>query len=138
MGRVTLQTGQDGRSRDVYTPLDTTLGQGRRQGVINPDIKVQPPSPGVVIYRFEESFVYPNSSYVTTALTEHIRKTTRRGGYSGPVSPADRPWNDPGPGPNDVEDDNESRKVVIKAVVLDMSAVGHLDTTSVQNLIDTR
>lgn len=135
---MTLQTGQDGRTRDVYTPFDTTSGQGRRQGVINPDIKVQPPSPGIVIYRFEESFVYPNSSHVTTALTEYIKKTTRRGGFSGPVSAADRPWNDPGPGPNSTEDVNESNKVVIKAVVLDMSAVGHLDTTSVQNLIDTR
>lgn len=138
LGRVVLRNGSGGRSRDAYIPFATARGLGKHQGVINPDIKIQPPSPGVVIYRFEESFLYPNSSYVTTVLLDYVRTTTRRGGSDALIAAADRPWNDPGLSLSDTDTREESRKPVLKAVVLDLSAVGHLDTTSVQNLIDTR
>ncbi|GJJ12400.1 hypothetical protein Clacol_006642 [Clathrus columnatus] len=137
LGRVVLQGEREQPSRDVYVPFATARDHETGQGIINPDVKVEPPSPGIIIYRFEESFLYPNSSYVMNVLMDRIKATTRRGQDYSSIPLMDRPWNDPGPSPKSAEDANESRKATLKAVVLDMSAVAHIDTTSVQNLIDT-
>lgn len=137
LGRIILQDGNGKETRDVFMPLSTPTS--RPQGVVNPDIRVLPPPPGVIIYRFEESFIYPNSSYISSVLMNYIKETTRRGKDMSSVSASDRPWNDPGPLRGDNGDPaTDSRKPILRAVVLDMSAVGHLDTTSVQNLIDAR
>lgn len=135
LGRVVLFDRNGKETRDVFLPLPNTTYTP--QGVINPDIKVSPPLPGVIIYRFEESFIFPNSSYVSTVLMDCIKDTTRRGRDLSSVPSSDRPWNDPGPlrGATPV---NDNHKPILKAVVLDMSAVGHLDTTSVQTLVDAR
>ena len=49
----------------------------------------------------------------------------------------DRPWNDPGPrrGKQVNVDDN---RPVLRAIILDFSAVNNVDVTSVQGLIDVR
>ncbi|KAF8507347.1 sulfate transporter family-domain-containing protein [Hysterangium stoloniferum] len=140
LGRVAIQNGRDGRSRDVYIPLDDEKDRARARGIVNPEIKVSPPTSGVIIYRFEESFLYPNSSHVTSILMDRIKKITRRGADQSLVALADRPWNDPGPPRGAAFDPATAdlHKPILKAVVLDLSAVGHLDTTSIQNLIDTR
>lgn len=59
------------------------------------------------------------------------------------VSKGDRPWNDPGPkGGNSnsavEEAAQEAKKPLLRAVVMDFSAVANLDTTGVQNLVDAR
>ena len=56
------------------------------------------------------------------------------------VSKGDRPWNDPGPKAKDAAAiaERDSAKPICRAVVLDFAAVANLDTTGVQNLIDTR
>jgi sodium-independent sulfate anion transporter 11 len=56
------------------------------------------------------------------------------------VSKGDRPWNDPGPKAKDAAAiaERDKAKPICKAVVLDFAAVANLDTTGVQNLIDTR
>ncbi|WVQ82163.1 hypothetical protein IAT38_004291 [Cryptococcus sp. DSM 104549] len=113
--------------RDVYVPLDE-----ERQR----DIPVESPPPGVIIYRFEESFLYPNASYINDRLVEQAKKVSRRGKDFSNISRGDRPWNDPGPKKNEVEIDNS--KPLLRAVILDFAAVANLDTTGVQNLIDTR
>lgn len=41
--------------RDVYLPL-------LPDGVRNPLVQVDPPPPGIIVFRFEESFIYPNAS----------------------------------------------------------------------------
>jgi len=140
LGRVVVQKTSDKgplQTRDVFLPLPSTVS-GHQEGVVNPEIKVIPPAPGVIIYRFEESFLYPNSSYVSSLLMDYIKSTTRRGRDMTNVSLSSRPWNDPAPRYAKEDDPNEIRKPLLKAIVLDMSAVGHLDTTSVQNLIDAR
>ncbi|KAK8864251.1 hypothetical protein IAR55_001497 [Kwoniella newhampshirensis] len=117
--------------RDVYLPLDE---EGHR------DIEVESPPAGVVIYRFEESFLYPNASYINDLLTERVRSTTRRGKDFSGIAAGDRPWNDPGPKPKEAHAIYEAEKAKprLRAVVLDFTAVANLDTTGVQNLIDTR
>lgn len=137
LGRVRIQPGsvESGvQPRDVYVPLCSS------SGVTNRDVKVEAPPPGIIIYRFEESFLYPNASYINDRLVEHVKKVTRRGKDMSNVSKGDRPWNDPGPKAKDAAAiaERDSVKPLCKAVVLDFAAVANLDTTGVQNLIDTR
>nr|XP_031857822.1 uncharacterized protein CI109_006765 [Kwoniella shandongensis]KAA5524894.1 hypothetical protein CI109_006765 [Kwoniella shandongensis] len=117
--------------RDVYVPLETSESR---------DVDVEAPPPGVVIYRFEESFLYPNASYINDLLLDRIRETTRRGKDFTGISAGDRPWNDPGPKPKEAHAifEAEKAKPLLRAVILDFTAVANLDTTGVQNLIDTR
>lgn len=42
--------------RDVYLPLVP-------DGIRNPAVRVDAPPPGVIVFRFEESFLYPNASF---------------------------------------------------------------------------
>ena len=75
MGKATLlqEDSQDrGMSREVYVPL-------KPDGVTNPQVRVHTPSPGVIIYRLEGSFIYPNLSLVNGALVEHVKAHTQRG-----------------------------------------------------------
>ena len=143
LGRVALHDKSVNVSRDVFIPLPNAppaYGSFRPQGIVNPEIKVSPPLPGVIIYRFEESFIYPNSSYISSVLMDHIKETTRRGKDLSLVALSDRAWNDPGPKRGAKVDPAtaDPHKPLLRAIVFDMSAVGHLDTTSVQNLIDSR
>jgi len=57
------------------------------------------------------------------------------------ISKGDRPWNDPGPGKGHAADaraELDKSKPRLRAVILDFAAVANLDTTGVQNLVDTR
>lgn len=119
LGKVTVHADKkrgETVSRDVYVPL-TPDG-----GVMNPYMNVEPPTPGVIVYRFEESFIYPNASLANGVLVDHIKATTRRGKDMSKVKPSDRPWNDPGPRPG-VAAVDDSAKPLLKAVVLDFSGV---------------
>jgi sodium-independent sulfate anion transporter 11 len=136
LGRVTVSSGseEDKRSRDVYVPLSIN------GGVMNPLVKVEAPSDGVIIYRLEESITFPNSSSVNNALTEYAKEHTKRGRDMTNVPLSQRPWNDPGPRRGAAVDTAavDDTKPILRAVVLDFSAVAHIDTTGVQNLMDTR
>ena len=78
-------------SREVYVPL-------KPDGVSNLQVRVHAASSKVIIYRFEESFIYPNLSLVNSAHIEHVKAHMQRGKDMSKVKPVDRPWNDPGPG----------------------------------------
>ncbi|KAG8745562.1 hypothetical protein FRC10_007740 [Ceratobasidium sp. 414] len=136
LGRVTVYSGIDEskRSRDVYVPLSINAG------VMNPNVKVEPPADGIIIYRLEESITFPNSSSVNSALVDYAKEHTKRGRDMTNVPLSERPWNDPGPKRGAVVDvaAADNTKVILRAVVLDFSAVAHIDTTGVQNLMDTR
>jgi len=56
------------------------------------------------------------------------------------VKASDRPWNDPGPsrGGAIADQENNEKRPILHAIVLDFSQVSHIDTTAVQALIDTR
>lgn len=120
LGKVTLQSdGEDSKgSREVFVPLS-------RNGVTNPDVKVQSPTPGIIIYRFEESLLYPNQSLLNDALVDHIKEHMRRGKDMSQVKLSDRPWNDPGPSRHgaDVDQAVNDKKPALHAIVLDFSTV---------------
>ncbi|KAF9562173.1 sulfate permease [Agrocybe pediades] len=135
LGKVTIHEESSDRkeTREVYLPLS-------KGGIVNQDLKITPPSPGVIVYRFEESFLYPNCSLANSALVDYVKENMRRGKDMSSVKLSDRPWNDPGPsrgGAIQDQVDNE-KKPILHAIVLDFSAVSHLDTTATQALIDTR
>lgn len=120
----------DLRTRNIFIPIDHDDGS-------NPEIQVKAPYPGIFIYRFSEGFNYPNASHYLDQLTSHIFKVTRRTNPFSYGKPGDRPWNDPGPRPGQEEDD-DSGKPTLKAIILDFSSVNNVDITSVQQLIDVR
>lgn len=135
LGRVRIRTEDsvDAPTRDVFVPIE---GDG---GVTNRNVTVEPPPPGVIIYRFEESFLYPNASFINDRLVDYAKKHTRRGKDYSQIKKGDRPWNDPGPKKGEETGNEEDRsKPLLRAVILDFSAVANCDTTGVQNLVDAR
>jgi len=133
LGRVRVHASNNtSEARDVFVPL-------ARNRVVNPQIRVEPPSPGVLIYRFEETLVYPNCTILNNDIVDHVKTTTRRGKDLRLVPLSDRAWNDPGPryGAAAEWEENQARPD-LRAIVLDFSTVAQVDTTSVQTLVDTR
>ncbi|RDX48396.1 sulfate permease [Lentinus brumalis] len=132
LGKVTLRENTNhSEIREVFVPMK------ERPGVLSP-VKVIPPAPGVIVYRFEESVLYPNTSLLNDALVDYVRANMRRGIDMSTISLSDRPWNDPGPRPGHDEEADNLARPILHAIVLDFSGVSHIDTTGVQSLIDTR
>jgi sodium-independent sulfate anion transporter 11 len=123
-------TDGDVNARNVFLPIDHEDGS-------NPQIDVQIPQPGIIIYRFSEGFNYPNASHYLDQLTTHIFATTRRTNPNHYARPGDRPWNDPGPRRGKAPELHPDRPT-LKAIILDFSSVNHVDITSVQQMIDVR
>ncbi|KAG8813947.1 hypothetical protein FRC17_001365 [Serendipita sp. 399] len=156
LGKVKVRSpdGSVQDTRDIFIPLEP------EPHLRNPKVVVDTPASGVFIYRLEESFTFPNSSLINSNLVDHIKEHTKRGKDMSLVRLIDRPWNDPGPRRGTKVDqealDREAKKPLLKAVVLDFAAVwillvdkiltylslspnsGNIDTTGVQNLVDTR
>ncbi|KAJ6455810.1 sulfate transporter family-domain-containing protein [Mycena sanguinolenta] len=131
LGKVTLRGNRSERaeSRDVFVPLT-------QNGITNPHIKIDPPSPGVIIYRHEESAIFPNASLLNSELVGYVKKHMRRGKDMSNIPASERAWNDPGPGAGgEVAND---KLPDLRAIVIDLSAISHIDVTAVQALIDTR
>ncbi|EPQ31389.1 uncharacterized protein PFL1_00724 [Pseudozyma flocculosa PF-1] len=136
--------------RDVFVPLDD------KDGLRDPSIRVEAPPPGVLIYRFEEAFTYPNASHLADLLIEKAKVETRPGRPLDYAKPGDRPWNDPGPAnpafsklancvkrrrdgkEADANVDLTDRRPLLKAFIFDFSSVSNVDTTSIQTLVDVR
>ncbi|KAF5358352.1 hypothetical protein D9756_001890 [Leucocoprinus leucothites] len=134
LGKVSLETdsGPNKETREVFVPIN-------KGSVDNSNIKVVPPAPGVLVYRFEESYLYPNCSIVNSALVDYVKANMRRGKDLSTISLGDRPWNESGPRRSSTLDQvlNE-KKPRLHAIVLDFSSVSHIDTTATQALIDAR
>ena len=116
LGRVRVHAYDNtSNARDVFVPLANNR-------IINPQIRVEPPPPGVIVYRLEETFLYPNCSIVNSEIVDYVRKNIRRGTDMRLVPLADRPWNDPGSrdGPDEEWEENQARPV-LQAIVLDFS-----------------
>jgi solute carrier family 26 (sodium-independent sulfate anion transporter), member 11 len=115
LGRVRVHASNTSETRDVFVPLS-------RNRVINPQIRVEPPSPGVLVYRFDETFVYPNCTLLNGEIVDYVKATTRRGKDLRLVPLTDRPWNDPGPryGAEAEWEENQARPD-LRAIVLDFS-----------------
>lgn len=123
LGRVIVHS-RDGTSdskgptREVYLPL-------KKNGVVHAQLDILPPPPGVLIYRFEESYVYPNASLFNSALVDRVKDTMRRGKDMSQVKLSDRAWNDPGPrrGDSGQEHAENLKRPDLHAIVLDFSAM---------------
>jgi len=133
LGRVRVHSASNpSETRDIFVPLSPN-------GVINPQIRVEPPPPGVLIYRFDETFIYPNSTVLNSHIVDHVKATTQRGADLRLIPLSDRPWNDPGPRHGVVTEWEENqRRPTLRAIVLDFSTASQVDTTSIQALVDTR
>lgn len=112
-----------------------------RRKNMNPDIHVEDPPPGVLIYRFEESFTYPNASMINDRIIDYAKSKTRPGRPRQYNKLGDRPWNE-GYVPRSMKkilhnNDNDHRPV-LRAVVYDFGGVSNIDSTGVQSLVDTR
>lgn len=118
LGKVTVRGGNSKQSRDVYVPLT-------KDGITNPHIKIDPPSPGVIVYRHEESAIFPNASHLNAELVSHVKKYMRRGKDMSNVPASERPWNDPGPSHHGADADQLANEKLpdLKAIVLDLSAM---------------
>ncbi|KAG7092248.1 hypothetical protein E1B28_008613 [Marasmius oreades] len=136
LGKISLKKDTLGsqEEREVFVPM-------KDNGIINSEVTVVPPSPGIIVYRLEESYLYPNCSIVNDVIVDYVKKHMRRGMDLSTIKVGDRPWNDPGPGRGNSdlsEQEANARKPILHAVVLDFSAISHVDTTAIQSLIDTR
>ena len=119
--------------QDNFVPL--------RRKNLNPNIHVEDAPPGILIYRFEESFTFPNASLVNDRIVDYAKKKTRHGRTVQYKKLGDRPWNE-GFVPRNMEkylhQGEEDDRPLLRAVVYDFGAVSAIDTTSIQSLIDTR
>lgn len=148
-------TAAPGAQREVFVPLDD------KDGLRDPSIHVNPPPPGVFIYRFEEAFTYPNCSHLADLIIDYAKEHTRPGKPLNYAKPGDRPWNDPGPiNPSlakivrpltfggakrrletklaEATQTFDDPRPLLRAFVFDFSGVSNVDTTSIQTLVDVR
>lgn len=105
----------------------------------NPELDVRNPYPGVFVYRFGEGLNYVNCARHLDILTIHVLKKTRRTELNKYDKIGDRPWNDPGPRRGKSLDMEEiASRPLLRAVVLDLTAVNFLDITASQALVDLK
>lgn len=141
LGRVRIQGIEGEGPNAIPTKYRTTYAPLNRGPNLNPDIHVEDPAPGVIIYRFEESFTFPNASKLNDVIVDCAKAKTRRGLATHYKTLGDRPWNE-GYVPRSMDkilhqNENDHRPL-LRAVVYDFSAVSNIDSTGIQSLVDTR
>lgn len=104
----------------------------------NPDLQVLPPPPGVLVFRPNESFIYPNSSRQVDQVLDQVRQSTCPGIPKAHLKLGDRPWNDGGPRHLDPAKFKEDHRPRLRAIIFDMTASPYVDATGVQNLVDIK
>ncbi|QEL60836.1 hypothetical protein CJJ09_002956 [Candidozyma auris] len=116
----------------------------------NKDVHVQPPPPGVIVFRPVEAFAYPNASDQVDRVADEAKRLTRRGNPRSFANPGDRPWNDPGPlrwrlpfwkdkfGSKLEDHREEDTRPLLRIIHFDFSCVPSIDATAIQALVDIR
>lgn len=127
------------QQRHAYIPLDHSDNS-------NSSLSISAPYPGVFIYRFPTILCYANQAQHMQRLTQYIKANTRQ--PPPPKKPADRLWCETATSPasSGTKKDNASEKThhaedhlpLLRAVILDCSAIDTLDITSIQGLVDAR
>lgn len=120
----------DHNAREAYIPLSRKDGS-------NPNVDIESPYPGILIFRFTEGFTYLNQQGYMDELVEYAQTIARPTTLDRHTRLGDRPWNDPGPRRGQQVDVDDNRPI-LRAVILDFSAVNNVDVTSIQGLIDVR
>ena len=131
LGRLSVRPLDGGNASNVYLPLD-------REDGTNPDIPVEQPKPGVFIFRFASSFLYPNATHATDRLVDYIMAVTKRTNVETYGKLGDRPWNMPGPRHIDPLAVVQDQRPTLRAIIIDFSRVHNIDVSSTQVLIDIR
>ncbi|KAF1954588.1 sulfate permease-like protein [Byssothecium circinans] len=116
--------------REAYVPVNHQDGS-------NPLIEPQTPYPGILIFSFTGGFTYLNQQGYMDELVAHAQHIARPTTLDRYAKIGDRPWNDPGPRRGKQVDFDDNRPT-LRAIILDFSAVNHLDVTTIQGLIDVR
>jgi sodium-independent sulfate anion transporter 11 len=122
--------GADNVAREAYIPVSHKDGS-------NPQIDIESPYPGVLIYRFTEGFTYLNQQGYMDELVAYAQSIARPTTLDRYARIGDRPWNDPGPRRGKPVNTEDNRPI-LRAIILDFSAVNNVDVTSIQGLIDVR
>jgi solute carrier family 26 (sodium-independent sulfate anion transporter), member 11 len=120
--------------RTVFLPLSRDDGS-------NPLVKIEQPGSGIFIYRFSQDFNYTNANSYIDHMLSYITLQTKATTASTATTNGDRPWNDPrlsGFGKKASQTSEDDSRPTLKALILDFSAVNHVDITSVQLLVDAR
>ncbi|CAG8591976.1 28525_t:CDS:2, partial [Racocetra persica] len=124
----------------LYSEIASSNGDGSKQFTYVPLCPLfqtaQSPPNGVLIFRFDESLTYPNSSYIEDQIVHHVKSNTRRVNKIA-EKVGDRPWNDASGNYENKALEN-SKLPKLKAIVFDFSAVSTIDTTGVQALVDIK
>lgn len=122
--------GTESSVREAFVPIS------RKDGT-NPLVDIESPYPGILVYRFTEGFTYLNQQGYMDDLVHHAQSISRPTNLNRYAKLGDRPWNDPGPRRGQQVDVDDHRPI-LRAIILDFSAVNNVDVTSIQGLIDVR
>lgn len=104
---------------------------------VNEAIDVEPPPPGILVYRFRESLTYQNVNWQMERIVGYVHKHTRRNVDNSKVPKlGDRTWNDGLPRNLKIDPNVVDNRPVLRALVFDMSATPNIDYTASQYLWD--
>ncbi|KAI9496122.1 sulfate transporter family-domain-containing protein [Zychaea mexicana] len=97
--------------------------------------RVEPLPAGILMCRVDESFTYPNSSYISEKIISYCKRRTQR---SGPkLTKQQRAWNDDAAEDDDVATANQVSPR-LHALIIDFSSVNRLDSSGLQALVDAQ
>ncbi|KAI9292037.1 hypothetical protein K502DRAFT_284713, partial [Neoconidiobolus thromboides FSU 785] len=113
----------------------------------HPAYKAEDPEPGVIVFRIQESVIFPNISFLKDQLMDYVLEYTKSG--APPTLSKDKLWS------SDLHDrsislrrirakrnntsvPNEDDLPYLKAVILDLGAVNYIDASGIQGLKELR
>ncbi|KAH7333483.1 sulfate permease 2 [Rhexocercosporidium sp. MPI-PUGE-AT-0058] len=123
-------TEAEGIVREVFLPID-------KQDNSNPRVEVVIPYPGVFLYRFDEALNYINAARHIDHMLSYITAQTRRTTLDENIPTKDRLWSDP-IAKTSPSSKASSNKALLRAIILDCSALNQVDITAIQSLVDAR
>ncbi|KAK4515670.1 3',5'-cyclic-nucleotide phosphodiesterase (PDEase) (3':5'-CNP) [Mucor velutinosus] len=88
---------------------------------------------GILMCKVDESFTYPNSSYISDKIITYCKKRTRSGGKV--LSKGDRQWNDDATPAVIAARESLPR---LHALILDFASVNRLDSSGLQAIVDAQ
>ncbi|KAJ3040229.1 hypothetical protein HDV00_011327 [Rhizophlyctis rosea] len=144
--RPTITTLIRTKNHKSYVPVEVAQSSieepagDTEKGTALPSDEIIPTPPGIVIISFQDSILYPNAHHTADRLLQIVHEQSSFGGT--PRRAGDRLWCD------DTEEkaaklakgagEEHIPKPVLRAIVLDMSRVSHLDAAGYQTLNDFR
>ncbi|KAI8372762.1 sulfate transporter family-domain-containing protein [Radiomyces spectabilis] len=94
---------------------------------------VEPLPAGILMCRVDESFTYPNSSYISDKIISYCKENTRR--FAQRISKGDRAWNDDA---NPIKEAAREKLPRLHAVIFDFASVNRLDSSGLQAIVDAQ